>query len=53
MCAEPFRLRYIRKYHGEELGSEYAIKKTTFNENKRIMIWAAISGDGPEVLEFI
>jgi hypothetical protein len=42
----------VRCYHGEELGEEFAIKKTKFHGGKRILIWAAISWDGPEQLFF-
>jgi hypothetical protein len=53
MCTDPFRLQYLRRYHGEELGEEYAINKTKFHGRKRILISAAISWVGPEQLFII
>jgi hypothetical protein len=53
LCAEAFHLRYVRRFAGEELSEEYAMKKTRFNGNKKYLVWAAISFDGPEELNFI
>ncbi len=53
LCAEPYGLRYVRRFAGEELSEEYCIKKTKFNGNKKILVWAAISFDGPEELYFL
>ena len=41
-------LQFIRRFHGEVLSVEYAVKKTQFKQTNRLMIWGAISVDGPE-----
>jgi hypothetical protein len=46
-------LRYVRRYYGEQLLEEYCRKKIKYHRNKRILVWAAISFDGPEQLHFI
>ncbi len=53
LCAEPYGLRHVRRFAGEELSEENCIKKTKYNENKKILVWAAISYDGPEQLYFV
>jgi hypothetical protein len=52
LCAEPYDLRYVRRFAGEELSEENCIKKTKFNGKKKILVWAAISYDEPEQLYF-
>ncbi len=46
-------MRYVRRHHGELLSEEYSPKKTMFNGGKLVLIWTAISYDGPEQLYFI
>ncbi len=53
LCAEPYGLLYVRRFAGEKLQEEYRIKKTKLNGNKKILVWAAISYDGPEQLYFM
>ncbi len=48
LCAEPYRIKFVRRFAGGELSKEYCLKKTRFNGNKRFLVWAAISYDGPE-----
>ncbi len=53
LCTEAYGLRYVHRFAGEELQEEYCIKKTKFNGKKKILVWAAISYDGPEQLYFM
>jgi hypothetical protein len=46
-----FICAFVRR--GEELSEEYSIKRTKFKEGKKLLVWAAISFDGPEQLYFI
>jgi hypothetical protein len=48
LCAEPYRIKFISRFAGEELSEQYCQKKTRFNVNKRFLVWAAISYDGAE-----
>jgi hypothetical protein len=54
MSTENGSLRYVRRFYGEVLSKEYSIKKNRFvDPSKKILVWAAISFDGPEQLVFI
>jgi hypothetical protein len=37
-CAENFHLRYVRRFSGEILSEEYALKKTRFKGNKKLFV---------------
>ncbi|KAL4494377.1 hypothetical protein ABPG72_011186 [Tetrahymena utriculariae] len=53
MSLESNHIRYVRRYYNEQLSEDYSIKRTQYAGKLRIMIWAAISFDGPEQLYFI
>ena len=53
LSTESNRLRFVRRYFGEQLTEEYCIKKTRFSGTCKIMVWAAISSDGPEQIHFV
>jgi len=53
MCAEPWAIRFVRRYDGEELMDEFTIKKNNWKKGEKILIWGAISAKGPESLYFI
>jgi hypothetical protein len=47
LCATPFRIRWVRRYRGEELGEEYCETKINPRDKVKIMVWAAITHEGP------
>lgn len=50
---EDFRIRYVRRYPGEELPQEFSNKFVKAKNFKKIMIWGAISYQGDRVMKFI
>ena len=50
---EDFRIRYVRRYPGEELTDEFSNKFSKAKNFKKIMIWGAISYQGDRVMQFI
>jgi hypothetical protein len=53
LCAEPWHIRFVRRYDGEELSDEFSLKVSKWKKGKKILVWAAISSEGPEALHFI
>ncbi len=53
MCAEVYHLRFVRHFAREELSEEYSKQLTKFKGGKKLLVWAAISFNGPELLYFI
>jgi hypothetical protein len=46
-------LRFVRHFAREELSEEYSKQLTKFKGGKKLLVWAAISFNGPELLYFI
>ena len=53
LCASQFRIRFVRRMDGEDLGAECSIKQSKYHSNRKILVWAAITYDGPAALYFI
>jgi hypothetical protein len=47
---EDFRIRFVRRYDGQQLSEDYVNKFTKFKNPKKVMIWAAITFDGFRVM---
>ncbi len=41
-----FRIRFVRRYAGEELGEEYCVKNTKYDGQSGVLVWSAIKQDG-------
>jgi hypothetical protein len=39
MCAEPWAIRFVCRYDGEELMDEFTINKNKWKKGKKILIW--------------
>jgi hypothetical protein len=48
-----YHLGFVRRFAGKELIEEYSKKWTKFKGGKKLLVWATISFDGPELLYFI
>ena len=51
--ASQFRIRFVRRYAGEELGEEYCRKESKYEGQKGVLVWAAITYDGPAAIKMI
>ncbi len=46
-----FRIRFVRRYAGEELGEDYCVKNTKYDGQSGVLVWGAIKHDGPAALK--
>lgn len=50
---EDFRVRWVRRYEGQELSEDFSKKFKKQLTPKKVLMWAAIAYDGFRVMEFI